>query len=251
PRDVLVVAGAFVGGATLAVLAGVLLGSTSAPVDQAAALEAAAGRLNVGITDPNYLAADIVAALAIVAGLVGVPAVRRWRPALLAAVPVLLYGLVATQSRGGIVAAAVAVLAAIVLLRGHRRRVLAGVAIALVLLGAFLVAQPRAVERLTQDDTTGTGRTDIWRVAARVAADHPLLGVGSGNFVVVQPSYADAVGALDRPGMIVDTPLVAHDVWLQALAENGVVGLGLLAAAFLGGVAASLAAARRLAAAGR
>jgi O-antigen ligase len=251
PRDALVVAGAFVAGATIAVVVGVLTGTNAAPVDQRASFEAAAGRLQVGITDPNYLAADIVAALAITAGLLGVPAVRRLRPLLVLAIPVLLYGLVATQSRGGMIAAAVAAVAAFVLLREYRGRILGALAIVVVLLGLFLAAQPRAVDRLTQDDTSGTGRTDIWNVAVRVAGDHALLGVGTGNFVVVQPGYAQRVGFLERPGMIVDTPLVTHDVWLQALTENGVVGLALLIGAFGACILASLAAAGRFARAGR
>jgi O-antigen ligase len=251
PRDAIVVAAAFVAGATLAVVVGVLTGSNAAPVDEAASFEAAAGRLQVGITDPNYLAADIVAALALTAGLLGVRQARRWRPALLLAVPILLYGLVATQSRGGMVAALVAAAAAFVLLRAERRRIAGALVVAVVLLGVFLAAQPRALDRLTQDDTSGTGRTDIWNVALAVARDNPLLGVGTGNFVVVESRYAQEVGFLERPGLIVDTPLVTHDVWLQALTENGPLGLLLLIGAFGGCIASSLIAGRRFARHGR
>jgi hypothetical protein len=51
--------------------------------------------------------------------------------------------------------------------------------------------------------------------------------------------------------MIVDTPLVTHDVWLQALTENGAIGLALLIGAFGACILASLAAARRFVRAGR
>jgi O-antigen ligase len=250
PRDAMVVAGAFVAGACLAVVTGLVLGSTSAPDDPIAAAGTAQGRLMVGITDPNYLAADIVAALAIVVGLLGVRQLRSWRPALLLAVPILLYGLVATQSRGGIIAAAVLAVLAPAMLRQYRGRLVAATLLAVVLVGAFLVAQPRALDRLTQQDATGTGRTDIWSVALAVARDHPVLGVGTGNFIVVESDYARAAGTLVRPDLIVDTPLVTHDIWLQATVENGLIGLALMVAALGACVGSALAAARRFAARG-
>ncbi len=250
--DVLEVAAAFVAGATAAVLVGVLSGTGAAPADPIAAAEMAAGRLHVGITDPNYLAADIVAALAITSGLLAVRGLRAWRPWLLGCVPVLAYGLVATQSRGGMLAAlAAAVLVAALAERRHRRRIVAVVGLVVLLLGAFLAAQPRAVERLTQDDRTGTGRTDVWRVAWATTADNMPLGVGAGNFQVVERRYAQDAGFLSRPGMIVDEPLVAHDVWLQAVVELGVPGLALLAVALAACIGSSFAAGRRFARSGR
>jgi O-antigen ligase len=244
-RDVLVVATAFVLGATCAIAAGVLLGTSDAPADPLAAAEAAAGRLHVGLTDPNYLAADIVAALAIVTGLLGVSALRRWRPWLVLTIPVLLYGLVATQSRGGFIAAVAAAALAALHLREHRARVVGGLAVAVVLLGLFLATQPRAVERLTQDDATGTGRTEIWKIATAVARDHPLGGVGTGNFRLVEGGYVDRVGPIADPSMFVDTPLVTHDIWLQAFAEQGLPGLLIQLAVIATCIGASFRAARR------
>ncbi|MBF6619478.1 MAG: O-antigen ligase family protein [Patulibacter sp.] len=250
-RDVLVMAVAFVLGAVALVIAGILLGTASAPEGSLAATEAAAGRLRAGITDPNYLAADIVAALVLSAGLLAVRELRAWRPALLAAIPVLLYGLVATQSRGGFVAAIVAVALSAALLRGYRRQIVAGSMIAILLLAAFLAAQPRALDRLTQDDTTGTGRTEVWRLAVPAIRDHPVGGVGTGNFPVVEGSYLKEIGFVKEPTWYVDTPLVAHNIWIQALVENGVPGLLLLIALVIACVAASFAAGRRFTQLGR
>ncbi len=247
PRDVLVVAGAYVAGATLAVAVGVAGGSTAAPVDALAATEMAAGRLQVGITDPNYLAANIVASLAIITGLLGVQAARRWRPLLLLCVPILLYGLVATQSRGGLLAALTAAVLAPLLLRELRGRILGGVTVALAGLVVLLAMQPRALERVTQSDSSGTGRTDLWAAAWAVWRDAPLLGVGSGNFPTAKEAYADKIGFVARPDLLLDQPMVAHDIWLQALAETGLVGLLLLAGALAACIGASLAASRRFA----
>lgn len=244
PRDMVVVLAWFVTGATLAVLIAFATGST-ANVSEVASLDPGEGRLAIGITDPNYLAADIVGALAIITGLLALRMHWLWRVALLGAVPILLYGLVATQSRGGIIAAVVMILAALVVLRGYRARILAALLVALVLFGGFLALQPRAMDRLTKDDTTGTGRTDIWRVAVEVAKRNPIVGVGTGNFVVVEHEYAQDADDLQSASLIIDQALVTHDIWLQALTENGVIGLALLIASFGSCIGSSLVAARR------
>lgn len=250
-RDVLLVAGAFVGGATLAVLIGVASGSTTAPGSAQEAAEMAAGRLQVGITDPNYLAANIVASLVMITGLLRVESLRRWRVPLLLAVPVLLYGLVATQSRGGMLAVLTAAALAVFLLREYRTRILAAVGALLVGIALFLVLQPRALERITQSDSSGTGRTDLWAAAWAVWQDAPLIGVGAGNFPSAKSAYADQIGFVERPELLLDMPMVAHDVWLQALAETGLVGLVLIVSAFGACVGASFVASRRFTQAGQ
>ncbi|MFA4928599.1 MAG: O-antigen ligase family protein [Patulibacter sp.] len=246
-RDVLVVAGAYVAGITLSVLVGLTSGSASAPVGAIEAAEFSAGRLQVGITDPNYLAANIVASMVVIAGLLRVRLFQPVRPLLLLAVPVLLYGLIATQSRGGLLAALVAAVLTVILLPEFRTRVLAGVGAALGGIAVLLMLQPRALERLTQSDSSGTGRTDLWSAAWAVWQDAPVLGVGSGNFPIAKSAYADRIGYLERPEMVLDLPMVAHNVWLQALAEIGLVGLLLQVAAIGACVASSFVAARRFA----
>lgn len=250
-RDVLLVAAAFVAGATLAVLVGVASGSTTAPASALEAAEMAAGRLQVGITDPNYLAASIVASLALIVGLLRAPSLRAARLPLLLAVPVLLYGLVATQSRGGLLAALAAATLAVVVLHELRARILAAVAGAVGAIAVLLVLQPRAFERITQSDSSGTGRTDLWAAAWAVWQDAPVLGVGAGNFPLAKTAYADRIGFVERPELLLDEPMVAHNVWLQALAELGLIGLLLTVAAYAACIGASFVAARRLARDGR
>lgn len=63
----------------------------------------------------------------------------------------------------------------------------------------------------------GTARCDLYRVALMNARDHPLQGVGAGNF---RASYV-----LER--RTEEEPRVAHSLPLQLLGELGIVGLAL------------------------
>ncbi|HEX3512355.1 MAG TPA: O-antigen ligase family protein [Solirubrobacteraceae bacterium] len=64
----------------------------------------------------------------------------------------------------------------------------------------------------------GGNRYDYWRIAWHVFTGHPLEGIGAGNYA--RPYYERRATMED-----VDQP---HSVWLQTLAELGIVGFGLL-----------------------
>jgi O-antigen ligase len=56
----------------------------------------------------------------------------------------------------------------------------------------------------------------------------PLQGVGAGNFPIVSIHYLLAPGALLRDDFIVSNkPKVAHNTYLEVLAELGIIGLTL------------------------
>jgi O-antigen ligase len=78
-------------------------------------------------------------------------------------------------------------------------------------------------------------RLDLWRVALEVSNDYPLLGVGAGNFPVVEPAYSLNTLELFRVDLIL-RPEVAHNTYLHLLAEYGLIGLTI----FLSIVAGSL-----------
>ena len=65
---------------------------------------------------------------------------------------------------------------------------------------------------------TGNGRAEEWRVAAREARAHPLLGSGAGTFSEYWYQFRVT------PGIVHD----AHNLYLEMLAETGPVGLALL-----------------------
>jgi UDP-GlcNAc:undecaprenyl-phosphate GlcNAc-1-phosphate transferase len=71
----------------------------------------------------------------------------------------------------------------------------------------------------------GGNRYDYWRIAWRVWREHPVLGVGAGNYP--RPYYQQRATTED-----IDQP---HSIELQALSELGLVG-ALLLAALIGGI---------------
>jgi O-antigen ligase len=98
---------------------------------------------------------------------------------------------------------------------------------ALLVVGYFAFFAPAsAVERVTEVHG-GTGRTDIWKVGLRMVRGAPLQGIGAGNFPIVSIHYLLEPGALLRDDFIVDKPKVAHNTYLEVLAELGIVGLTL------------------------
>lgn len=210
------------------------------------------GRLGGAFGNANETATALAVGVALAGGLAFA---LRDRPLLRAGatigVPFCIVALFLTVSRGGIVAL-LAVLVAGALVAGPRRgTVLAALALAAV--GAFLyfgvAADPQAREHLLSSDG-GTGRIDIWRVGWRMVEANPVLGVGAGNFANSSVHYLLEPGAIARPDFIVDDPKVAHNTYLEVLAELGVVGLTLFLAILAAILAACLGAARRFAAAG-
>ncbi|HEY2592299.1 MAG TPA: O-antigen ligase family protein, partial [Chloroflexota bacterium] len=77
-------------------------------------------------------------------------------------------------------------------------------------------------DRLT--DVTNNGRLSLWKAAVRVARTQPARGTGAGSYQLQYPRYR--TGGL----YVVD----AHSLYLQSLAELGVVGLVLILVVVLG-----------------
>lgn len=97
-----------------------------------------------------------------------------------------------------------------------------------VWIGLAAVARSRpALTSLT------SGRAPIWRAAAQIAADHPLLGVGPGNYMLAMidggyaerflPRYAQRVPGVVDPGATLGTEQ-AHNLLLHVAAETGIAG---------------------------
>jgi O-antigen ligase len=211
--------GAFVVGALISAAYGLV-----APADPEVS-----ERLSGSVGNANETAAALVAAGVLAAALAFT---LRDQPLLrigaLAAAPFLAYGLFLTLSRGGLVALA-AVLVAGVVFAGRWR--LVAVLIALVAaMGAVVYFAAFAPETARERVTTiegGTGREDVWKVGWRMVEAQPLRGIGAGNFPNSSVHYLLEPGAILRDDFIVDTPKVAHNMYLEVLAELGVVGLAL------------------------
>ena len=176
------------------------------------------------LADPNYLAAGFVAATILGTGLFA-----RGRPigntAIVLAMGLMTVAFAATESRGGLVAAAVTAVAALLLYRGRRAQVVVFLALLTSVAAVFFSVTPNAWERISEFDATGSGRSGLWKVAWRITEDHPVTGVGLGNFVEQAPKYTTQPGKLEVVRNIAERPHVTHNVYLQFLAETGFVGL--------------------------
>ena len=79
-----------------------------------------------------------------------------------------------------------------------------------------------ALMRLSADRAHSAGdilRFDLWRAAAAITVDHPLLGVGPGLFGRAFQLYRDPFNVDNRLS-------TAHNFYLNTLAETGVIGAG-------------------------
>ncbi|MFV0259232.1 MAG: O-antigen ligase family protein [Acidimicrobiales bacterium] len=190
--------------------------------------------------DPNILAAGLVAVLALCPGMWGVArsASGRWAAVLVGAL--CLGGIIASASRGALVAAGCA-LAVTVLLSAHPGRLIAGLAVPVAaLIATWATFWSTSWSRVTDFGGGGTGRTELWRAAWEVWGHRPVTGVGVGNLIVVERSVALELGSLSHADLIAERPLVAHNTTLQFLSETGIIGLAL----FVAVVAVSVGAAR-------
>jgi len=191
----------------------------------------AAGRLS-GIFDPNYFAAELIPAILIGSFLA---LTRTGRTRLLAGI-VVAFDMVAfalTQSRGGIVGLCVGLVAAAVFAGRARPRVVAAILIiAAIGVGYYFAFAPYHLRNTFSGSLAGasSGRADEWRIATHMFRNHPLGGVGLGNFVILEPSYSTQTFNLSFVNLVVTRPLVAHNSYLEIAAELGLGGVALFVA---------------------
>lgn len=231
-RDLALVVGAVVVGAIIAALF-----ALANPPDPATVSDA--GRSTGTIGDANEFAAALLVGLSLGVGLAlarGWP--MRLRLAGAVAIPLCVFGIFLSLSRGGLVGLVCVLLAATVF--GGRWRRTAAVAAALfAVVGVVyftMLAPLPARERVTTVQG-GTGRVDLWTVGWRMAQEHPFRGVGVGNYQAAAPDYVLEPGITQRADLIFsDAPKVAHNTYLEVLAESGIPGLVL----FLGMIATCL-----------
>jgi O-antigen ligase len=202
-------------------------------------------RLTGAAVESNELAATLVAGLALAGGLAAAAASSSARGFALGAAALCALGVFLTASRAGLLAIGVVLVAALFFAGRLRGPAIAGGAIVVVAcLGYFAaLAPPEARERVTSLETTG--RADVWTVAWRMVEANPMIGVGANNFTNSSVHYLLEPGEIERSDFIVDEPKVTHNIYLQMLAELGIVGLALFLAIFLASLRFSLDAANR------
>lgn len=182
---------------------------------------------------PNPFAAFLLLVLPL--SLVRAVRAPNARSALAHGAAAVLFGvaLAFTYSRGAWLAGGMVLLAAVAVLRPRRWRtavfrsalIVLAVAGAVGLLGraarsgAPSAVASRAASLADPEDASVHGRRLFWRGALEIFADHPVLGTGPGTFGAAYSAYQREAGAYARD---------PHNLYLQAAAEMGVVGLAAL-----------------------
>ncbi|HEY8203130.1 MAG TPA: O-antigen ligase family protein [Pyrinomonadaceae bacterium] len=185
----------------------------------------------------HHYAGYMELALAIPLGLLASGALESYkRPLYAFAAVVMAMSLVATNSRGGIIALGAEIFFVLAIagfswrrkkdqpraqrIRSTLLRGGAAMGIMLVLLGgALLLSGPEVFTRflgtpIAEDPTTG--RAHFWSVTLDVIKAHPLLGSGLGSFGVIYTRY-DTRNGLYRLEQ-------AHNDYLQTLSDAGIIG---------------------------
>lgn len=162
-------------------------------------------------------------------GLVGSRKKARFKDSILGLI--LLLALFLTTKRGPLVASVAAIVISYLFvnrkkLTGTMFKTLAVAAIAVIAVGVFATFVPAVqatLERFIElsDDGTGNGRSYLYECAWSMFHANPLLGCGWGT-------YSKYVATTSLGAMYSNlgfSSMSAHNVYLQLLAETGVIGL--------------------------
>ncbi len=179
--------------------------------------------------DENDLALAFCTALPF--AIQGATWLRGWHRLASAALALLFTtAIVVTDSRGGFVGLVVLVVYC-VLVAPHRIRNLAIAAAAALVFYASVPAPYRAeIASITEnkEHDSGEARAFLWMTARNMWRDHPVLGVGAGNFSVHAGRYqatADS-GRFSSPEYVYKnwTGSAVHSLYFELLSEYGIVG---------------------------
>ena len=168
------------------------------------------------LENPNILAAYLDIVVCVLLGLFSTLTDKRIRIALGVAMFCTLGCIAMTYARGACLTIAV-IMAGYGVLRD--KRILAAVA---VLVAGFLLLNPVLFERMstmfTVVDTSSEMRIAMWESTIQMILDHPLFGIGGGAYSLVYPIYDTYI--VDGSVTLVH----AHNIYLNYLAEIGIVG---------------------------
>ncbi len=136
-----------------------------------------------------------------------------WRLLLLAGAVLFPLAALLCGSRGAVLGAAAVALAAWV--RSSRKLVAACLAM-LFVLGVVMFYPEASKERMRsawnwEKDKTASARVHLWKFGLTLFAEHPILGVGPGNFPVAR-------------GVQNLSETVAHSTYVETLSEYGLAG---------------------------
>ena len=139
---------------------------------------------------------------------------------------VMLVGVVGTGSRGAFVAlASILIYLAVVV---NKRKTTGILVLAVIAAIGLAVAPPNYGSRIQtitnyEEDSSAMGRIHAWKAAVRMAADHPILGVGAGSF---SSAYGRDYRREGDPVRWIST----HSIYFKILSEYSFLGLAVLLA---------------------
>ncbi len=217
-RDAVRLLAVLVLGATIAAISAIL----SPPGAEAGGYERATGTVG----DPNALAAALVVGLALSISFAANRAVTVPMRALSALSAVFCFtGIMLTLSRDGLIGLGAALILA-VLVGGKWRKPALAAAVTVVGGAVFYfgaIASSASRQRILVLGE-GSGRLDLWTIALRMIKARPINGVGTGQFPISSAHYLLQPGLITRGDLILSTPKVAHNTYLNIIAETGVIG---------------------------
>jgi len=172
--------------------------------------------------NPNYFATFLLIGLScsVAAAVFASDAVRRI--VAVCAGALMLFGILETASRGATLAATAVLVVAAIRARGRiPRQVWLGVGLLVLLIAAIF--SPFLMRKFTdrgQVDPYNYARTQIWRGVLPVIEQHPILGVGFGQYLHISKRYTLPVdGVVAR---YLKRAQMAHNEYLQHIAEQGI-----------------------------
>jgi O-antigen ligase len=227
---------------TAAIVGGLSVIAFGSPFDLPGIDLLQAGRSQGGVGDPDFFAAMQLVTVPLALVMASETKNARVRLALYAAVLTILASVFTSLSRGGFLAVAVLGLLFLVsrperLFRSRHEKAIALLVVVLGMVAFF--SRPYVREEVvsraetiyapkTKDDASGSGRTNLWKAAAKTAGEHPLTGIGFGGFGSISQELL-----FQTPGVDLDVQqireegdyFVAHNTYLGTAAELGLPGL--------------------------
>ena len=178
--------------------------------------------------DPNYEALSLVMTVPLAIWLNRYEVRNLWRWAGGICTPILAFAVFVSQSRGGLLA--LIVMAALAWVNSqHRMRLAVGFVVAVGFM--FAIGPTNMIKRIEQIQIEGQAQTgaevstrarvELARAGFRMMLDHPVFGVGLGQFQSVEFHYNPLLVSLEA------IPHIAHDTYVQLGAEGGIPTLAL------------------------
>ncbi|MEW6619762.1 MAG: O-antigen ligase family protein [bacterium] len=133
--------------------------------------------------------------------------------------PISIFCIIATGSRGGSIGAGVVLLS---LALNSKKKLKSFLILSGVIWLGIMFAPPIYWERMNtiktyEEDASATHRIDVWKAGIEMWKEHPLIGIGQENFQYVVRGYLPWDSNIEQ--------LVPHNTYIKFLAQGGTITL--------------------------